>query len=521
MSSVVDVIIPALTTLSMQESAAASKMLSLIAKLHSRSPLNKNQLALVRGCRILSVTNTDGSVSNVARDDFDALYDCCPSVDQRLLNGSAFIAAGERTKEVALLLEALGVEFLDEKAFYSKILLPHLEEVSGGGGVVVARPLSPCTSLSPSTSSGLSNTCFIATANDSSDCCIDTETGAQTKTHHNSSRPDRGHAMMFYMFQDVKVLGDFLEETLARIETRYAKPGDVLEGFSSKLQQLAWLPTEACDADAQPDTCESVQERVEEKVEERRMERRMRLARPCDLRDPHDACCRTLFPAHRFPCAALQARPAAMAALRRLGLCARVCQNDLESDVYPPSWKGREVIAKSEWTPGVAGEPTLPQIYAAWTLCPQAERHQALALSSKGRLIRGFKCTELLPACIHSADNRRAQGDDGSGGGWTWLLERLGVETIYMQQDYDFSKSLPPYGYMMVTPASLLNLFVSNKGAVELDVLSCSDRQLLLRFLISPLQDSREVTTALEQDTPQATTQVCVCVCTRARRTFI
>ena len=74
-SSVVDVIIPALTTLSMQESAAASKMLSLIAKLHSRSPLNKNQLALVRGCRILSVTNTDGSVSNVARDDYDALYD--------------------------------------------------------------------------------------------------------------------------------------------------------------------------------------------------------------------------------------------------------------------------------------------------------------------------------------------------------------------------------------------------------------------------------------------------------------
>ena len=327
--------------------------------------------------------------------------------------------------------------------------------------------------------------------------------------------------MMFYMFQDVKVLGDFLEETLARIETRYAKPGDVLEGFSSKLQQLTWLPTEACDADAQPDPCERVQEKVEEKAEERSMERRMRLARPCDLRDPHDACCRTLFPAHRFPCAALQARPAAMAALRRLGLCARVCQNDLESDVYPPSWKGREVIAKSDWTPGVAGEPTLPQIYAAWTLCPQAERHQALALSSKGRLIRGFKCTELLPACIHSADNRTAQGDDGAGGGWTWLLERLGVETIYMQQDYDFSKSLPPNGYMMVTPASLLNLFVSNKGAVELDVLSCSDRQLLLRFLISPLQDSREVAAALEQDTPQATTQVCVCVCTRARRTFI
>ena len=53
-----------------------------------------------------------------------------------MLRGGAFVVLEAPTKEVAAVLEALGVESLDEVGFYSRILLPHLEAITGAGGLL-------------------------------------------------------------------------------------------------------------------------------------------------------------------------------------------------------------------------------------------------------------------------------------------------------------------------------------------------------------------------------------------------
>ena len=203
-----------------------------------------------------------------------------------------------------------------------------------------------------------------------------------------------------------------------------------------------------------------------------------------------------------------------MAALKRLGLCARVCPDDLEEDVYPKSWAGRDVI--DDWTPGQGGHPTMAQIFAGWTLCPQAERSMALAASSKGRLLRGYRCSEILPARAvvpvaeaFNADNHEGEVEDGAG--WAGMMLGLGIETVHMGEEYDFSTSWPPKGFMRLTATSLLNLLVSDKAArPDVTVLTVAQKQQLLRYLISPLDESRHITPVMKEDTPEASTQALV-----------
>lgn len=273
------------------------------------------------------------------------------------------------------------------------------------------------------------------------------------------------------------------------LSARYAKPGEPLEGFVARLQKLTWVPT----ADGAEGT---------------------RLASPCRLRDPAESYCRMLFPSHRFPCTYLQERPAAMAALKRLGLCARVTPHDLEEDVYPKGWAGCDVI--DDWTPGDGGHPTMAQIFAGWTLCPQAERWMALAASSKGRLIRGHRCSEVLPAraAVPVAEACAIQGREDEAedaAAWAGMMLKLGIETVYMEEDFDFSTSAPPQGFMRLTASSLLNVLVRDKATgPDVTVLGGAQKQLLLRYLISPLDDSRQMTPVLPEDTPQASTQAVV-----------
>ena len=127
----------------------------------AKTSFNKSQLALLRTCPILSTTTDEDTVVHVPRDAFAVFYDCCPAIDARLLRGGAFMAPGARTKETAALLQALGVEFLDEIAFYSKVLMSHLPDISaaegcgggGGGGGGAGRVGDGCQASSPGTPS--------------------------------------------------------------------------------------------------------------------------------------------------------------------------------------------------------------------------------------------------------------------------------------------------------------------------------------------------------------------------------
>ena len=159
--------------------------------------------------------------------------------------------------------------------------------------------------------------------------------------------------------------------------------------------------------------------------------------------------------------------------------------------------------------------------------------YSALAASSKGRLIRGDKCTELLPASAAASpgvggwsssgavlaggerDLRMSGPGDSAGVGeaskWAATLNSLGIETVFMGGEYDFSGSPPPKGYMLLTPASLLNLLVSDKAArPDVGVLTAAQKQALLLYLISPLEDSRQITPVLQANVPEAETQALV-----------
>jgi len=213
-------------------------------------------------------------------------------------------------------------------------------------------------------------------------------------------------------------------------------------------------------------------------------------------------------------------RPASMAALKRLGLCAGVTPRDLAEDVYPAAWADREVI--DDWAPGAVGQPTLAQIFAGWALCPQAERDAALAASSKGRLVRGRRCSELLPVRAVVAGVGGAAGgtpyqqSEGKGGGegesggeggaaasWAALMAALGIETVYMGEDCDFSLKPPRQGFLLLTPSSLLNVLVSDEAArPDLLGLNGAQKEELLRYLISPLDESRQVAPSILDPRP-------------------
>ena len=114
-------------------------MLDLLSKLHAKSALNKEQIRLLRACPILSVKTDADEMVRVSRDEYGAMYVVDVTIDERLLLGGPFFVPCSRTKEVFSLLEALAVEYLDEVTFYSKILLPHLEEITAAGGLIFTK----------------------------------------------------------------------------------------------------------------------------------------------------------------------------------------------------------------------------------------------------------------------------------------------------------------------------------------------------------------------------------------------
>ena len=340
------------------------------------------------------------------------------------------------------------MEVLDEVAFYSKILLPNLEELTACTEHCVSRPdscpSSPCkgavgvTSLSSPCSpdrslirngvsealklrinqeapgqlsqdqpgllgsSGLGSsdpgagaeqemgsvgTVPDETASNGSEM-TPLPVGSQASSMSSSpmASPSRPRRIRRSIFGDEAVLADFLEETLARIETRFAKPGEPLEGFVERLKELSWVPTEDWSAG--------------------------RLARPCDLRDPADGCCRSLFPLRRFPTKYLQARKGAMGALRRMGLCAQVSPQDLILDVYPPTW---QVLVCARPNPEnltrtlETGEPR-DAFCLCRVDCVRAYRHDRLRASAHVRvcLCTGMQCHQRLDA------GRRRTPNNGS-----------------------------------------------------------------------------------------------------------
>jgi len=241
----------------------------------AKTPFNKSQLALLRTCPILSTTTDEDTLVHVPRDAFAAFYDCCPTIDARLLRGGAFMAPGARPKEAAALLQALGVEFLDEIAFYSKVLMPHLQDISaaecccgagGGGGGGAGRvgdglqasspgapsagsPWSRQNAFSWSSQNGVGGAHTDTTQSllppgspiagedelDFVDMASDTgATGTSSAGAASASGRGVRAVLKRSIFGSEEVLADFLEETLARIDTRYDKPGSPLEGFSER-----------------------------------------------------------------------------------------------------------------------------------------------------------------------------------------------------------------------------------------------------------------------------------------------
>ena len=100
---------------------------------------------------------------------------------------------------------------------------------------------------------------------------------------------------------------------------------------------------------------------------------------------------------------------------------------------------------------------------------------------------------------------------DGEASKWAGTLNSLGIETVFMGGAYDFSGSPPPKGYLQLTPASLLNLLVSDKAArPDVGVLTPTQKQALLLYLIAPLEDSRQMTPVLQANVPEAETQALV-----------
>ena len=211
-----------------------------------------------------------------------------------MLRGGAFVVLEARPKEVAGVLEALGVEFLDEVGFYSRILLPHLEAITRAGGLPPGSGNGECgggevaeegeqeheeAASATAPIAGENHPPLVATISDTYEpapTAVDMPQAAAGARGGAAARRRRR-----CMLGDEVVLAGFLEETLARIESRYVKPGGVLQDFVERLQQLTWVPT------AHEGTAAT-------------------LAAPTQLRDPHDPSCRLLFPPHRFPCAYLQ-----------------------------------------------------------------------------------------------------------------------------------------------------------------------------------------------------------------------
>jgi hypothetical protein len=73
-------------------------------------------------------------------------------------------------------------------------------------------------------------------------------------------------------------------------------------------------------------------------------------------------------------------------------------------------------------------------------------------------------CSELLPARIaggggaQTVAHKTAEGNEAAD--WSGTLHELGIETVYMGADYDFSVCGPPKGYLQLSPTSLLKLLV-------------------------------------------------------------